>query len=348
MSQIDTVELEPDDVAVWTAYPFDALLSLSATEIEGAQLGATACRFESLRPGIAALDALATRQGVDRIDSLEEAATVLFDHRVYKSYPMSLIEKRQFERLTTWLRRLTTHDVTAFPMDGVRSIDDWLERLDEHGMIMSHSTGTTGKLSFMPRSRSEWQAWQGSFFRALEASCGVDFRVEAVPLFYPGYRSGNTTGTKMQRIFSELSAAGEEGRYCLYDYAVSSDLLSLAARMRTAEERGELDQLDIDPQLLEERKKLIEVGRRREQDLEQWFTTLADEFRGRRVRINGVAADLVRLALKGRERGIQCEFAPGSVMFTSGGLKGFKDAPSDWEQILRTFSGSTACPASTA
>jgi hypothetical protein len=336
---LGTVELDPSDISGWSAHPFEELLSLSATEVEDVQLAAAARRFESLRPGIAALEALATRQRVDRIGSFEDVATVLFDHRVYKSYPMSLIEKRQFDRLTTWMRRLTTHDVTAFPMEGVSSIDGWLERLDEHGMIMSHSTGTTGKLSFMPRSRSEWEGWQGSFFEGLRAACGVDFRVEAVPLFYPGYRSGNTTGPKMQRIFSELSAAGEEGRYCLYDYAVSSDLLSLAARMRTAEERGELDRLDIDPELLQERKKLIEDGRRREHDLEQWFIKLADEFRGRRVRINGVSADLLRLALKGRERGIQCEFAPGSVLFTAGGLKEFKDAPADWEQILKDFFG---------
>ena len=177
---------------------------------------------------------------------------------------MSIIEKRQFDRLTQWLRRLTTHDLTAIPLDGVTSVDGWIERLDEHGMIMLHSTGTTGKLSFLPRSRSEWPGWTESFFEALRAATGVDRRKEALPSFYPGYRSGNTTGTKMQRIFGELSAEGEEGRHCLYDYAISSDLLSLAARLRTAEERGELDQLDIDPQLLEERAKLIEAGRRRD------------------------------------------------------------------------------------
>ena len=44
-------------------------------------------RFERLRPEVSALDALATRQGVDRVQSLEDAAPLLFDHRVYKSYP---------------------------------------------------------------------------------------------------------------------------------------------------------------------------------------------------------------------------------------------------------------------
>jgi hypothetical protein len=334
-----TVELDPRDVPGWAATPYETLFTLAREDTEGPQLEALRRQFEKLRPGIAALDALATKQGVDRIDSIEDAAPLLFDHRVYKSYPLSLIEKRQFGRLTQWLNRLTTHDLSAIPMDDVTSVDGWLDRLDEHGMIMTHSTGTTGKLSFFPRSRSEWDGWQASFFEGTRAASGVDRRTEALPSFYPGYRSGHTTGTKMQKIFGELSAEGEEGRHCLYEYHRSTDLLSLAARLRDAEERGELDQLEIDPKLLEERKQLIEAGRNRQQDLEHWFTKLAEEYRGQRVRITGVTADLIQLALKGREEGLKCEFAPGSVLFTSGGMKGFKEAPDDWENLLRDFFG---------
>jgi hypothetical protein len=336
---VPSVQLDPSDVAGWTAVPFETLFSLGREETEGPQLEALRRRFETLRPGVAALDALATKQGVERIDSLEDVAPALFDHRVYKSYPVSIVEKRQFDRLTSWLRRLTTHDVTEIPMDGVTTVDAWIDRLDEHGMVMLHSTGTTGKLSFLPRSRTEWDGWSNSFFESNRAASGIDRRTDPIPNFYPGYRRGNTTGTKMQRIFGELSAEGEEGRHCLYEYRISSDLLSLAARLRTAEERGELDQLDLDPELLEERKKLIEAGRNREQDLERWFTKLADEYRGQRVRISGVTGDLVRLALKGQEQGVKCDFAPGSVLFTSGGLKGMKEPPADWEQLLKDFFG---------
>jgi hypothetical protein len=221
----------------------------------------------------------------------------------------------------------------------VNSVDAWLARLDEHGMIMLHSTGTTGKLSFLPRSRAEWRGWKPAFFESVKAASGVDFRTDPMPTFYPGYRFGHTTGTKMQRIFGEETAAGEAGRHVLYDYAISSDLLSLAARLRTAEERAEVDKLDIDPHLLEEQKKLIEAGRRRGQDLEEWFKKLAEEFRGQRVRIDGVSADLIRLAQKGQAEGIKCDFAPGSVLFTSGGLKGLKDPPADWEGLLKDFFG---------
>ena len=66
------------------------------------------------------------------------------------------------------------------------------------------------------------------------------------------------------------------------------------------------------------------------------------------MRITGVTADLIQLALKGREQGLKCDFAPGSVLFTGGGMKGFKDAPDDWEDAAAgTSSASTASPAST-
>ena len=337
---LPSVELDPTDVASWAAVPFEQLLSLPREEVEEAQLEAVRHRFEQLRPGIAALDALATRQGVDRIESVEDAAPLLFDHRVYKSYPMSIIEKRQFDRLTQWLRRLTTHDLTAIPLDGVTSVDGWIERLDEHGMIMLHSTGTTGKLSFLPRSRSEWPGWTESFFDAIRAATGVDRRKEALPSFYPGYRTGNTTGTKMQRIFGELSAEGEEGRHCLYEHAISSDLLSLAARMRTAEERGELDQLDLDPQLLEERKKLIEAGRRRDAGPRGLVQQAGGGVqRAARPRHAGSPATSSGSRSRARRRASSATSPQARSCSRAAASRGCKDAPEDWEQLLRDFYG---------
>src|SRR5262249_44136080 len=82
-------------------------------------------------------------------------------------------------------------------------------------------------------------------------------------------------------------AAGDSDRHYLYEFPLSADLMSLAARLQTAEERGELDDLDFDPELLEERAKLIERGRNRENDLQRWFFRLASEYGGRKVSIGG-------------------------------------------------------------
>lgn len=331
--------LDPADPGSWAAVPFEVLFSLPREGVEAAQEEAFRRRFESLRPRLDALDKLATRQGMDTVHSLDDSIPVFFDHRVLKSYPLSLIEKGQYDRLTKWLQRLTTHDLSRVPLEGVRSLDSWIDRLEEHGMIIGHSTGTTGKLSFVPRSQTEWPAWANAYFDMLRALTGIDFRIERVPYFTAGYRRGHQMMVKMQYLFASASAGGDEDRYALYEHSISADLLSLMGRMRAAEERGEMDKLEVDPGLLEERAALIRANANREKDLEVWFNRLAEDFRGQRVRIGGGFADLTRLALKAEQDGFRCEFGPGSLLIAGGGMKGYKDAPPDWEQRIKDFLG---------
>lgn len=331
--------LDPTRPAAWSALPFETLLSLRRDEVAAAQQAAFELRFESLRPKLEALDKLATRQGVDHVGSVYDAIPVFFDHRVLKSYPLSLIEKGQYDRLTKWLQRLTAHDLSTISLEGVHSLDSWIDRLEEHGMIIGHSTGTTGKLSFVPRSQTEWPAWSDAYFEMLRSITGIDFRREKIPYFTAGYRTGHQMMVKMQYLFACAAAGGDENRYPLYDRSISADLLSLMGRMKAAEERGDLDTLEIDPRLLEERAILIQTNASREDDLERWFTKLAGDFRGQRVRIGGGFADLTRLALKAEVDGFKCDFAAGSILIAGGGMKGYKDAPPDWEQRIKNFLG---------
>jgi phenylacetate-coenzyme A ligase PaaK-like adenylate-forming protein len=92
---------------------------------------------------------------VDAIDKLDDVLAVCFDHRVLKNYPISIIENRDFPKLTAWLDKLTAHDLSRLDLTGITTIEQWLVRLEEFGMLITYSSGTTGKLSFVPRSRDE-------------------------------------------------------------------------------------------------------------------------------------------------------------------------------------------------
>ncbi len=98
---------------------------------------------------------LADRQGVDTIDRIEDILPVCFDHRVLKNYPIQIIENRDFAKLTIWLDKLTAHDLTRIDLSGLKTIEEWLGRLEAFGMLVTYSSGTTGKLSFVPRSYDE-------------------------------------------------------------------------------------------------------------------------------------------------------------------------------------------------
>jgi hypothetical protein len=144
---------------------------------------------------------------------------------------------------------------------------------------------------------------------------------------------------KMQTLFMIPAAGGPEEYHTLYQTPVSSDLMSLAVRLQSAEDKGELDRLGLDPALLAKREEMIAQGRRRADDLEAWFAKMIDQYRGRRVKIGGSAADLIRVAMSGKAKGLECAFAPGSVIMSGGGMKGFKDAPADWERQIMEFFG---------
>jgi hypothetical protein len=45
------------------------------------------------------------------------------------------------------------------------------------------------------------------------------------------------------------------------------------------------------------------------------------------------------VALAGKAKGLECDFAPGSLIISGGGLKGYKDPPPDWEDQIKRFFG---------
>jgi hypothetical protein len=336
---LEDTRLSPDDPQHWLDNGYEPLLAVSWRDVQDVQLEVLKRQFDTFRASVAALDKLARREGVNSVDSIEDALPLLFDHRVYKSYPLALIEKRDVAKLNGWLDRLTTHDLSKVDLTGVTMIDQWLDRLDDFGMLVGHSSGTTGKLSFVPRSQVEFPAWQRSYYEAQRATTGVDAYNDKVETFFSGYRGGHQMMLKMLSLFNIPAAGGPEHYHTLYPGHISSDLLSLAARMQAAEDRGELDKLGLDPALLQAREDLIAQGKRREQDIEAWFFKLFEEFRGKRIKLGGSFADLIRTARSGIEKGLKPEFGPGSFIMTGGGMKGFKDAPEDWEGFVKDYFG---------
>jgi hypothetical protein len=334
-----TISLLPDNPGAWTYRPHEQLYALPREERERLQLEAVRINFARMRNRIPALKKLADRQGVEAIDRLEDVLPVCFDHRVLKNYPIQIIENRDFPKLTSWLDKLTAHDLSRIDLTGVATIEQWLSRLEAYGMLVTYSSGTTGKLSFVPRSWDEFGPWRAHFFKVNHACSGVDPHTTKLPTFFPGYRGGYQTMLKMMSLFNVEMAGGPDHYYTLYDSHIPADLMALSGRLQSAEDRGEVASLGLDPALLDQRRAMLEQGRRREQDMEVWFGKLIEDFRGRRVKIGGTFADLYRVAKAGLDAGRRCEFAPGSIMIGGGGMKGYKDAPDDWEDQVKYFFG---------
>jgi len=333
------LNLQPDNPGAWTFRHFEDLYAIPREEREALQLEAVRINFTRLRNKVPALKKLADRQGVDHIDKLEDVLPVCFDHRVLKNYPIQIIENRDFAKLTGWLNKLTVHDLTKVDLTGLNTIEEWLQRLERFGMLVTYSSGTTGKLSFVPRSYDEFGPWKFHFFSVNRACNGVDAWTEKLPTFFPGYSGGYQTMLKMMSLFNMEMAGGKDNYFTLYDSHIPADLMALSGRLQSAEDKGEIESLGLDPALLEQRQQMLEQGRRREEHMEAWFGKLIQQFKGQRVKIGGTFSDLYRVARAGLDKGMRCEFAPGSVLMGGGGMKGYKDAPDDWEDQVKYFFG---------
>ena len=332
-------DLLPHCPSAWPEYHHDQLFALGKEEREELQLQAIRYRFERARDRIPALRKLVEKQGVDRIDSIEDVLPICFDHRVLKNYPLAILEKRDFARLTAWLDKLTMHDLTKVDLSGLTTIDSWIDRLEEHGIIIFTSSGTTGKLSFNSRGQEDIVAWRLAWMQLNHAASGIDPRTTKLPSFSPGYRSGHTQSLKVSRLFLHEIHGGEHNRHTLYNGHMSADLLALSGKLQAAEDKGDLEKLGLDAALIEERRAMIEQGKRRHQDVEAWFDSLVERYRGQQVRIGGILPELLRLAMAGQEKGLKCEFAPGSVVTTGGGMKTLKNPPENWQEIILNFFG---------
>jgi hypothetical protein len=102
-----------DDIAAHVELSWDELFGMDGPEVERFQLRSAQRRFEELVPRVKVLKGQVDATGITAIRSLENLVPLLFKDAVYKSYPISLIEKNRFDQLTQWLAGLTSLDLSG-------------------------------------------------------------------------------------------------------------------------------------------------------------------------------------------------------------------------------------------
>lgn len=314
---------------------------VSGTELESFYLASAKKKFSEMSSKVPALKRLAQEQGVDGIGSLEDLVKVLFPHTVYKSYPLSYLEKNRFSRLTKWLNGLTAVDLSGVDASECQSIDEWIDLLDSQSDIrIYHSSGTTGKLSFLPRTVSESENstiilrnmirdWHGK-------NSGPDLVENPKPLIFPSYKGGYQTMLRTAEVQRKLFKITDENSLYLYDDRMSADVASLAGRIRAAESKGELGALKLSPALIARRDEFISREKMKTDSTQRFFSAAADKFGGESVYMCATWVMLYDAMLQAKQQGIANIFSGDSVLIAGGGDKGY-DLPDDWKEVI--FSG---------
>jgi hypothetical protein len=325
------------DPTDWVYFSPDTLFDLDVTRLENLQRNAANNRLFALRETIPALKRLAGQQNLTELNELNDLAALLFTHEVYKSYPMALIEKGKFDQLTVWLNTLTTHDLSGLDMSGITTIDAWLDALDQAGMFIFHSTGTTGKLSFFPRSQTEFPAWaEGNW--VFMASMIPGIRSLKLPVFWPAFRGGRQAGMRLIAHFGPLLAGDADEYHSMFDTPMSADLMSIAGRLRRAQEAGDLKALDTIKAIIRTKGEIVRLKTQREKLTRDFFEKMMSGYKGQRVFLMAAATDLLDIAQEGLRNGAAHVFAKDSVFLTGGGFKG-REVIDHWKEVLSEFYG---------
>jgi hypothetical protein len=321
----------------------DDCLNIDQTILEEYQLKAVQKQFIKAYSEIAAVKDLADRQGIKQISTLNDLAPILFNHTAYKSYPLSFIEKKKYSQLTKWLDKFTTLDIGNIKLDNPKTIDEWFDQLEEKTQLEPvHSSGTTGKLSIIPRSKIDMDNYVNAFYFFMEKITAIDFHKERIPVFVPGYQTGRQIATKVFGTFGPKFAGSEEDYHYAYPGRLSADFMSLAGRVKVAKAKGELGKMQLLRSLVHNKGELIKAQIKMPK-LKETFMEKFLSYKGRKVFFMGLQADFIKTAIEGHDKGERNVFAPGSGFVTGGGMKGYTP-PEGWYQKTLEFYGIKSIP----
>ena len=165
-----------------------------------------------------------------------------------------------------------------------------------------------------------------------------DDYIPNVDVVIPSYRYGANAFSRGTDMFSRCVAGSEDKMHTLYSGWLDSDVLYLAARIRAANAKGQLDQLKINSALLSRQREFEQQQASIGVHLEEFFDQILSNLAGKRVFLFTTWNVLYDFAKAGLQRGMRGVFASDSLVVSGGGAKGLV-RPDDWESPVLEFTG---------
>jgi hypothetical protein len=296
------------------------------------QMTALRERFAERRQQIKILDRRASETGVDEIRALADVVPLLFAHTNYKSYPESFVDKGQWAHMNLWLQTMSSRPVNV-DVAGAVDVDDWLARLHGAGHFAFATSGTSGKSSFLNRTRADVDRaifstsagfnWANTVFQPA--------RDRPVFRFFPPY--GAHPMCEIQRLHFERIGAPGQIHYLSTEPMLAMQTIT-AGRMRRAIAAGTARPEEI----AEFERRAAATQARMAESLDRVVDLLLAH-RDRPIVIAAQWPLLFRIAQIGRARGIKDgDFHPQTVLSTGGGVKGVV-LPADYREQVFSFFG---------
>lgn len=341
--EVSTQAPERDDLSNMVDLSSEELFSMEKGELEAFQLKALQRRFGELLPQLKSVRTQAQIANITQINALEDVVPLLFSDSVYKGYPVSLVEKAQFGRLTQWLGGYTTIDLSAADVSHCEGVDSWIDTLDAQTPLrIVHTSGTSGKLSFFPRSTIEIFSYFRNYVKVHEGFRAPGIRLghpgdERLPWVSPVPRRGRQMRHRCFPLMEEYVVPSPDQLYTL-DYEVSADLVSLSGRIRIAQAKGDMSKIALSEAQRVALLQYMADLEKRPADATTFYDAVLEKLAGRRIVAGGYANLLQEISLSGLAKGMRNIFGDGSIGQTGGGNKEGALRP-DWLDLVKEFTG---------
>ena len=341
---VDQVRRFRDDPRHYFEQSITKMHTIPRDELEAMQLEAMRTRVTEHLDSIEMVAGLAHRVGFGEVTEFADIAPLLFPHTAFKSYPASLLDKKRFDLMTEWLNKQTSYDLSSVDTEGCKSIEEWIERLDDQTPLQPiTSSGTTGTISIIPKSKrgfvENMRLWRLFLFQKFGVEQDSEEWSSAVDVIWPNYARGKLGHLRLAEMLRNEFTGGDPSRFhALYDEAISTDLLFFYSKMRAAASRGETAQIEVDPALVARRAEFEAVQANQQKALVEFFDRLTGKLAGKRVFMTSAYPIMYDLAQRGLERGVSGVFHPDSAILVGGGSKGFV-LPDDFMDTIREFLG---------
>ena len=316
------------------------------------QLEALRQRLAQLRQTVPMLQKLADSQGIDDLTQIDDVVPLLFEHTMYKSYPPSLLENGRFAEINRFLSKLCAYDLTTIDVSGCETIDDWIMTMDrESPLLIMHSSGTSGVMSFLPTSKAEWDKFGQCLRVSWIQTFGedpADAYKDDIHVIFQNFRHGGAGMMRMCENLAKYIAGAEERVFAAYPGRMSADLLYLGAKIRAAQAKGNLSQLKVAPSLLARKAEYEHIQEDMAGHMVRFFLETAEKLKGKRVFFFSAQNHLWNITNACLDKGLRQLFAPNSIV-NAGGDNYAKDGnvlPPGWRDTVGDVFGVTKTLAS--
>jgi len=269
---------------------------------------------------IPAYRSLADELGVgEEVEGVEVIKSELMStDDIFKSYEPIWIDRADWKQMTTWLRKIFHGEIPG-DFTQVRTMEEWIQKLDENEVHVVCSSGTSGDYSFVPRDPLTRQAGMINVFGTY-ASMFSDMNVSE---YHAAILSFRSTAIGIQSAGVEVAKVAH-GSTFLYDWEMPTDVVRI---------------LQKGPANEEEQKRVEGFQRMLAEQKEDRYEAMLESLRecareGRKALIFGTPYQIKEICEMAAVHG-NVNLPDGSVLISGGGWKSFENERIDKAELLR-------------